>query len=461
MIKTHSTWLAIILLTSSLSLLGLGCKGGDPAAQKQAETKIILNWWRTQGSTQDFAEVIKAYQQIHPNISIKVTVIPGDQLEQRLLEALAAGRGPDLVSLLNSHLGSWQDKLQPLPATITLPFQEMRGLIKKEPTWVMQTNATLNPKAMPQLYVDTVVKDAIINNQIYGLPIALDSLLLYYNRDLLNGAQIATVPADWESFKTAVQKITQLDKNGKFLQYGAALGEGNNVPYAADILTALMLQNGTPMTNSTSSVATFAQAVKSGDQSFVPGQDALRFYTDFANPTKETYTWSAAEGEAWQQFASGKVGFIFGYWRDFAKLKQLAPKINLGVANFPQISATGRPVYLASYYLETVPKQSQHISEAWDLLQYLAQPSHLSDYLKNTKQPAAQRSLVADQLKNLDVAIPATQSLNAQSWYHGLKPDLVDSVFKNLIEQTVSGTDMIQNLRYAATQITQTLQNKK
>ncbi|MBU1039080.1 extracellular solute-binding protein [Patescibacteria group bacterium] len=453
--------LTILSLTLTFSLMGLGCKGGDPEAQTKASTKITLNWWRINGQTSDFADLVKNYQQIHPNINIKVTVVPAQQLEQKLLEALAAGQGPDLVSLLNSHLGAWQDKMAPLPATLTLPFREMQGFIKKEPTWVMRSNATLNPKALPALYVDTVPQDVIINNQIYGLPLSVDSLVMYYNRDLLNVAQIATAPTTWTEFKTAVQKISLLDKNGKFIQHGAALGEADNLPYATDIVTALMLQNGTPMVNSQGSQAIFNQPVKSGDQQFIPGLDALRFYADFANPSKETYSWSRQTGDAWQTFASGKVGFIFGYFRDFKNLKQIAPKVNIGLASLPQIDDTTKPSNLANYYLETVPKQSNYQSEAWDFLQFVSKSNLLKDYLDKTKQPTAHRALLKEQLKDPDLTIAASQVLYSQNWYHGLKPEIMEGSLKAMIRQAVDGVDLEQALKYAASQISQTLQNRR
>ncbi|MFZ5391259.1 MAG: ABC transporter substrate-binding protein [Patescibacteria group bacterium] len=461
MTSRRLAFLSIIGLTLTLSLMGLGCKGGDPEAQTKASTKVVLNWWRTEGATNDFADIIKAYQQIHPNISIKVTVVPAKQLEQKLLEALASGQGPDLVSLLNSHLGAWQDKLAPLPDTITLPFREMQGFIKKEPTWVMRSNATLNPKALPALYVDAVPQDSVINNKIYGLPLSMDSLVMYYNRDLLNAAQIATVPTTWTEFKSAVEKISLLDKTGQFIQHGTALGEADNIPYAADIVTALMLQNGTPMTNSQYSQATFNQVVKSGDQQFIPGLDALRFYTDFAHPSKETYSWNRQSGEAWQAFASGKVGFIFGYFRDFKNLKQSAPRVNIGLSILPQIDGTTRPTNLANYYLETVPKQSNYQSEAWDFLQFISKSNLLKDYLNKTKQPTAHRSLVKEQLNDPELNTPSSQSLYSQSWYHGLKPDIMEGSFKAMIRQAVDGVDLEQALKYAAGQISQTLPNRR
>ncbi|MFA4818281.1 MAG: extracellular solute-binding protein [Patescibacteria group bacterium] len=449
----------IILMTGLLvgSLLGLGCKGGDPKA-KEAAQPLTLNWWRIEGEKSNFDQIIKDYKTSQPNISVNIQTVRAEELENKLLEALAAGTGPDIVSLPNSSLGGWLDKLSPLPASLKLPSVEIKGLFKKEAQWYFKTSSTIKPQALTDTFVDVVARDAIFDNKTYGLPISLDTLLLFYNRDLLNNAQISTAPATWTEFKDATQKITVLDKSGFFVQHGAAVGEADNVPYSDDILSALMLQNGTPMTNNTGTAATFNQAVKVGGQDFFPGADALRFYTDFANPSKETYTWSRDQSNAWQLFAAGKIGFVFAYWRDLATLRTLSPKINIGVANFPQIDAADKPVYYASYYLETVPKQSQHPNEAWNFIQYVTTKSEVADkYLTSAQKPTALRSLINKQLEDIDLGKPAKQLLTAKSWYHGSKSKIMREIFQNMIRQAAGGVDLKQAIDFAVNQVGQTL----
>ncbi|MBI5733453.1 MAG: extracellular solute-binding protein [Candidatus Kerfeldbacteria bacterium] len=440
-----------------VSLLGLGCKGGDPAA-KEAAKPLSLTWWRVEGDKNDLAKVVADYKSIHPNITVNIELIRAEELESRLLNTLASGEGPDIVSLPNYSLGGWLDKLTPLPPSLTLPFVEMTGLFKKEPTWVLKKNATITPQKVQETFVETVARDAIFDNKIYALPVSLDSLLLFYNRDLLNAAQVSTPPANWTAFKEASQTMTLLDKTGFFIQHGAALGEADNLPYAIDILSALMLQNGTPMTSSDGRSATFAQTIKVSGQEFAPGLDALRFYTDFANPSKETYTWSREQSNAWQLFAAGKVGFVFGYWRDLNNLRTLAPKVNLGVANFPQIETANKPVYFANYYLETVPKQSAHQNEAWDLVQFVTTRAEvINKYLSVSKKPTALRVLVNKQQEDFDLDKPARQLLTAKSWYHGYKPEVMKNSFLNMIRQAASGLELGQAIGFAAGQVGQTL----
>ena len=70
-------------------------------------------------------------------------------------------------------------------------------------------------RELRETFVDTAVADSVINNKIFGLPLSFDSLLLYYNRDLLNVADIPTPPLTWSEFSEAVTRLTKLDKQGK------------------------------------------------------------------------------------------------------------------------------------------------------------------------------------------------------------------------------------------------------
>jgi ABC-type glycerol-3-phosphate transport system substrate-binding protein len=446
------------LLLVTLSLLGFGCKGGDEDAQAAAAKPVKLNWWRVEGSRDDFAQLITDYQAIHPNISLNYRTIRPEEIEQTLLEALASGTGPDMVSLPNTYLHAWQERLAPLPANITLAMIEESGLIKKERKAVLKTTPTLNLRALRDNFIDVVADEAVINGKIYGLPLAVDSLMLFYNRDLMNAADIPIPPATWTDFKEAVQKMTRIDKQGSLQQNGTALGEADNVPYAFDLVSALMLQNGTPMVSSTGDQATFQQEVtdKNGE-TYTPGQDAVRFYTDFSSPGKETYSWSREESPAFQAFAAGKVGFVFGYWRDLATLRRLAPQIKLGLANFPQIDQASRPTYYASYYLETVTKQSKYPNEAWDFIQFITKPEQIGKYLIVAKKPTAHRKWVQTQLDDMDLSLPAKQILSARNWYRGFKPKAAENAFLNLIRQINNGADIKESLGFAAGQVNQTL----
>jgi len=450
----HSLLLAPLL--AAVILTGFGCKGGSQKA-KQAAQPVTLNWWLVGRSSTEIEPLLNDYKSVRPNVSVNIRQVRSEELSDLLTTALADQRAPDIVSLPNSWLRMWQHRLAPLPPTLTLPYLELSGTIKKEPKWVLKEIESLDFRTLRSRFVDVVVDDVYINNQIYGLPLSLDTLLVFYNVDLLSSAQFPLAPKTWTDFKEAVQRITRLDKQGRLLQNGAALGTADNIPYAFDILSALMLQNNTPMMSDNNSRVTFDQPVTIQGQTYSPGMDALRFYTDFANPTKETYTWSADQPNAREAFASGRLGFIFGYWRDFATIKAMAPRVRLGVATFPQIEASLQTAYYANYYVETVIKQSQHQNEAWDLIQFITTPAEAKKYLAAAKLPTAQREFVTTQLNDIDLGVPATQVLTAKTWYRGYNITAAEKAFLTMIKQVITGTTFEEAMSFAVRQINSTL----
>jgi ABC-type glycerol-3-phosphate transport system substrate-binding protein len=132
--------------------------------------------------------------------------------------------------------------------------------------------------------------DEIPSKKVFGLPLSMDTLVLYYNKDMLNRAKIALPPETWQQFVEQVPKLTLVDVDNNIIQSGAAIGTSNNVPRVMDIISLLMMQNGATMI--LGNQAEFGEADPE-QKDYFPGAKALEFYTSFANPDVEWYSWNA------------------------------------------------------------------------------------------------------------------------------------------------------------------------
>ncbi|MBI4139320.1 extracellular solute-binding protein, partial [Candidatus Uhrbacteria bacterium] len=276
------------LVTSLLVLsvfVGQGCTRAPDAATAAASKRTELNMWAVIDDEDAYQDIIRDYRALHPNVSINFRRLRLEEYESELLNALAEDRGPDIVSIHNSWMGAYLPKLAPLPATLTIPFQEISGTISKETVVRLKTSPTLSKSALRSQFVDAVAADALIRSaaesgvreDIYGLPLALDTLALFANRDLLNLAGIPEVPKTWSELQSAVKKLTKFDQGGQLTQSGAALGASRNVERASDILTLLMMQNGTEMLDQNGSAAFHKALAFSAERGRAPGPDALIF----------------------------------------------------------------------------------------------------------------------------------------------------------------------------------------
>jgi multiple sugar transport system substrate-binding protein len=459
--------LGIFLLLTFIITAGPICRG---TSQEVAEAMkpVSLTFWRVFDDGDSMGEIISAYRLLHPNVSINYRKFRFEEYEEQLLNAMAEDRGPDLFSIPNTWVKKYETKILPMPKSTTLPYQVTTGTIKKETVTELRTSATLSLRALKTDFADQVAKDVVLKYQeagqaaedrIFALPLYLDTLVLFYNRDILNAAGIPEAPRNWTEFQQAIKKITKIDKQGNILQSGAAIGTAYNVERAPDIISLLMMQNGTAMTDDGGS-ATFANIPPGGTMPNPPGEDALGFYTDFASPYKEVYTWNAAMPASLEAFTTGRTAFFFGYSYHTPQIKNLAPKLNFAVAKMPQIEG-GQEVNFANYWVETVSRKTKNSNEAWDFLQFASRAENVQKFLAKTKKPTALRSLIASQIEDIDLSVFASQILTAKSWYHGYGATAAEKIFEDMIEQVVAGSQTPKEaINWAQGRVNQTMQQQ-
>ena len=435
---------------------GFGC-AGTPKKLAEKIQPINLVYWRTTDDQGAFENIINGFHSLYPHISITYRLIRPEEYEQTLLEAWAEDTGPDIFSIPNTWLRKYQTKISPLniPDELSLARKVTTGTFKKETKVIEEKKKTPALRELQEKYVDTVPKDVIIDNKLYGLPLSLDILVLYYNKELLNNAGIINPPANWQEFADDVRLLTFRDKDGNFIQSGAALGGIDNIANLPDILSLLMLQNGTTMINS--GQASFNRP-NADDASYFPGEDALRFYTDFATPGKEIYCWNEKIQNSLDAFIQGKTAFLFGYSSFLPVIKERAPKLNFDIIKAPQPMGSLKEVNIASYPIETISKKNAHPAESWAFLLYASEEANNKTFLEKTKHPTAIRSLIQFQLEDFDLAPFVKGVLTAQTWYQGKNYSLVEEAFKEMVRNVLTGTkDMKQALDYCVQKVNLTL----
>lgn len=436
---------------------GFGCKGIDKITQ-EAMKPVVLNYWRVWDGPDAFSEIISAYRQRHPYVTINYRKLRYEEYEKELLEALAEDRAPDIISLHNTWLRKYESKLAPMPEKTTMAYPVQKGTIKKEIVSELRTENGLSLKNIKNNFIDTVYGDIVIGDKIYGLPLSVDTLALYYNKNLFNNAGIINPPEFWnKKFQEDVKKLTKIDANGNILQSGIALGGSSNIDRSTDILSILMMQNGAKMMEGGrvlfNSIPTAYAA-----QKFNPGLEALRFYTDFAIPTKEVYCWNSGLENSLDMFIREKLAMMPGYAFHLPEIKSKGAKLNFAVAPLPQIEGGAEKINYANYWVEAVSKKSKNIETAWNFVQFAAKAENAKSYLEKTKKPAALRSLIEEQLKDDETGVFAEELLTAKSWYKGSDSSAAEQIMKEMIDETIANPEKITNaISAAAGKIQQTV----
>lgn len=438
-------------------LFGFGCKGGQRVVESLP--KVELEYWTVWDEPDEYGDIIAAYREIHPNVLIRVRKLSFDDYHTRLLEAWARGEGPDIFSIPNSSVGKYRDLIRPLPGAIQLPTLVVSGGCSKDIRVVEKPKETIRPELLDQTFLPVVADDVIFDNAIYGLPLATDTLSLFYNKDLLTAARIIAPPQTWQELTDMVDStqggLTKEDR-GSLIQSGIALGTAENVNRSVDILSALMMQSGAQMIDESGRIVAFDRSAPN-DKSYVPGASALNFYASFANPARVTYSWNAEQPLAQEAFAAGKVAFFIGYSYQVDILRRANPRLNFGIAPLPQISLNGPQINVANYWVESVAANTPHQNEAWDFLLFATSADHIKPYLAKTKKPTALKSLLSGQKDDLDLRIFVDQLLFAKSWYHGYDDTAMEAYMSDMITSVNDGTEPNTALGLAARRIQETL----
>ncbi|PIR73800.1 MAG: hypothetical protein COU40_00505 [Candidatus Moranbacteria bacterium CG10_big_fil_rev_8_21_14_0_10_35_21] len=434
----------VLVLVVSLVVAGCGFKSANlkPYALK-------LEIWGLFDSQDAYRDIFENYRKANPQVvEIIYKKLTNDTYKKDILEALASGQGPDIFLVNNDWLPMFGDKILPAPQDI------------------------LNEQKFRNDFVDVVVSDFLYQNKIYAAPMSVDSLGLFYNKDLFNEAGLTATPGNWKDFVEDVKKLTKFDQYRRIVQSGAAMGTAYNINRSTDVLNLLMLQTGTEMIDETSGISKMDKTIKKGDGIIFPGENALEFYTQFAKNGGDVYSWNPSLHYSIDAFSEGSVAMMLSYAWNIEAIISKAPKLNFAVAPVPQLGGNAKINY-ADYWAYAVAKNKSanantnnnlppvdnetRMREAWELIKFMtAKPDPLTmgkdpsgkqvfaanfdpaiSYLMQTEKPAGRKDLIEIQKTDPKLGVIAEANLTAKSWrqkdsetIEGIMAEMIDSVNK-------------------------------
>jgi len=418
-------FLKFIVLALGVLVLGVGCKD-DPAQIRP----VTITYWTIFDDASAIKSHASEYKKIHPHVSVNVRQVRYGEFDRLLVNALADDVGPDVISVHSRWLKKYQNRLAPMPQKTQVTKVEVAGKYFKETVVTPIVNVMPSVSEIASRYIQTVADDVVVGGKVYGLPLSVDTLGLYYNRELLDKAGIPEPPTTWAEFMRAVEAGTRFDSSGNIIQSGVALGGAHNIDNAPDLLALLMMQNNLDVVKR--GRATFAQGLEKPRQSH-PALESLRFYTDFARPTKKVYSWNEKKDDALDEFVKGRSVFYFGFAFDQGRIATLAPQMDVGILPVPQLSSDSG-VNVANYWVQSVTKKSTHQDEAWDFLRYISSQEGVKIYTKRTNRPSPYRAHIEEQREIKELEPFVTQLLTAKNWYTGRDVDAAEGAMRALIE---------------------------
>jgi len=329
--------------------------------------------------------------------------------------SIATDSSPDLILASQEELYGLTKFIQPIPNT-SLPVNTFTNTFVKEGE----------------------VFTAPGGAGYFGLPFLVNPLVLFSNRAILSNSGIPKPPATWEGLIGLVPNIAVLTPTRQITRGLVGLGTYSNVRNARGILSALFLQQGIPMTAYSTS-GNLGASLGSDKKSGVDGTSVLGFYTQFADPSKISYTWNSSLPDSEQMFISGDLALYIGYASRAHFLRAANPNLDFIISSLPQSGVAKAKRTYGLLYAFMISRGAKNASGAYQIATLLANPA--LQVAAATATGLAPTNISA--LENVPSSDPVAAvsyagALYSEGWLSPAATD-VDRVFSAMISDVMSG----------------------
>ena len=324
--------LALVIVFIGLALLALVMLAtADPKKSKSDDGQTVVGYvtiWGTlpAESINSILSEISKENEAYKDVIYKY--YNPDDFDNVLVNALADGTGPDLVLISHEKLVETRKRIQPVSYE-SFPIRNIRDS-----------------------YLDGAQIFAL-DDGLYGYPIAVDPIMMYWNRDIFANKDLLSAPATWEDLVNSVfPKLIERDSDRTIRQSVVAMGEYDNVRNAFGILSTLLIQGGSERVTIDKVGRYQVKLQMSETGKGDPLRAAADFYTRFSKPSNALYSWNRSFKDDRLEFVSENLAIYFGYGSEGRQLEKINPNFNFDIAEVPQgAEATVRRTYGKFYAL--------------------------------------------------------------------------------------------------------------
>ncbi len=307
-----------------------------------------VRFWAMGREAEVVAELLEGFERAHPGIRVDVQQVPWMAAHEKLLTAFVGDATPDLAQLGNT----WVPEFATLGALATLDAE-----------------VAASSAVPPADYFPGIWGTNELEGKLYGVPWYVDTRLLFYRRDLLaSAAGAAAVPETWDGWVAAMRAIKAAGGPDRYAIL-LPLDEFEQ-------LLALALSQEEPLLREDGRWGNFRGA---------GFRRALTFYLRlFAEGLAPVVTQTQASNP-WHELGRGYISFmISGPWSIGELQRRLAPAQQASWGTAPLPGPTGPGTSTAGGSSLVVFRGAAHPREAWQLIEYLAQPAQQQRFYELT-----------------------------------------------------------------------------
>ena len=279
-----------------------------------------------------------AYMKEKPSVTVKVEVLPFDQLFQQIQVRLSSNSAsPDVLYVDGPVVASYgaQNFLAPMDSYFN--------------------------KAELDAFIPAVLKTSYYQKKLLATPVCSSSMVLYYNRDLLQKAGVP-IPVNDPAKRLTYEQLAQYAQKATIRQGGRVTSWGLTF-HQADKPYQLL-----PLVQSLGGEAIGEDGLSVKGVIDSPAWvKAMQYYGDLHNRLGVS---PKGNVDGWQLFQSGKAAFFIGVPYFGGSAPEAVKKFNWGFAPNPYF-AGGVPVTTTDCWHVGVNKNSPNVAVSADFVKYL------------------------------------------------------------------------------------------
>jgi multiple sugar transport system substrate-binding protein len=339
---------------------------------------------------------------------------PAANFDAALLNAIASGNAPDLVFLSQEHVTPFMDKL------LLIPYDSVSES-EFQSSFIGEAELFLLPQG------------------ILAMPFMLDPLLMYWNTDMFAAAGIASPPKYWSELLAHTPELTKLSPSRDIEKSAVALGTWSNVTNAKAILSALTMQAGDSIVAVNASgkpAVVFGMQPAQNIES--PAASALRFYTDFADPSKTSYSWNRTRPSSQESFAAGDLAVYIGFASEYPAIAARNPNLRFAVEPLPQVGGAPTPVTFGRLTGIAIPRGTRNYQGAARVAELLSGATATGRIAEQFDLPPVRRDLIKPIPDDAAKTAFMQSALIARGWLDP-NPTATNDIFGSMVEWVLSG----------------------
>ncbi len=342
-----------------------------------------------------------------------------------LVNALAEGNGPDVVIIPDSQINRLRNKI------FTIPFANYPQRTFQD-TFIDEGQLFLN------------------STGVVGVPILVDPLVLYWNKDIFASANIPNPPKYWSDLSSLAPKIIAVDNKQNIQRALVSFGEFSNVTNAKAILSAMFLQAGNPIVTRNPSTDEIVSVLDQNLPGASTAASVLDFYNQFSDPSNKYYSWNRSMPNSLDAFLAGNLALYVGYASEASQIRAKNPNLNFDVAVLPVPDQNSTKITYGKLYAMAITKNSTNVAGSLSAILALTSQASVTFLSDQLSLPPVRRDLLAVQAPDSYQAVFYQAALQSRGWFDP-DPDTSNVSFQNMVESVAtnqrSSSDAIMGAR--------------